>query len=323
MPVFSDDPAGLRLDLGARIDLDDADLDRVNFGGLGESGGGEEHRQSRDESLAAHGRHYGSLGPDLTIRLDAGRRRLIVLRLRLNLNLMIRSALILALASFALTAASRRQRLLARRPVVERRVACMGTLLDWTIVGRNREQALAASEQRVVEITPRRGSADDLAPDSPLSRLDERARSARTVPLDSEIFGVLAEVLAWAAAHGKRVRSDGASADARLGPARIAGASPRPQAARRPRRPRDPLSFAWTRRAARPLDSIRRGIDEGAWGKGYALDRAAARAPGRSRSVSALIDLGGQIARSGQRRDGRPSGRSRSPIRTTASGPWS
>ena len=57
VPVFSDDPPGLRLDLGARIDLDDAGLDRVNLGRLGESGRGKKYRESREES-GAHGPHY-------------------------------------------------------------------------------------------------------------------------------------------------------------------------------------------------------------------------------------------------------------------------
>jgi thiamine biosynthesis lipoprotein len=183
---------------------------------------------------------------------------------------------------------------------VERRVSSMGTLLRLEIVGTNREQALAASEEAVAEIR----RVEDLLTtwrDSPLRRLDE-APVGTPVPLDSELFGLLETVLGWAERTERafdptvlplvrawdlrgegRVpsREDLGRANAATGPARIR---------------LDPL-----RRTAARLDPLA-GIEEGAWGKGYALDRAVEKL-GTS-ETGALLDLGGQVVGRGRDENG-------------------
>ncbi len=198
----------------------------------------------------------------------------------------------LALVAFAAPAQS------APGYAVERRVSSMGTLLALDVVGANREQALAASEQVIVEVR----RVEDLLTtwrDSPLARLDDAAVE-RPVPLDSELFGLLETVFAWAErtdrAFDPTVLPLGRAWDLR-GAGRVPSSEALAGAlhATGPDRFRlDPANQTATR-----LDALS-GIEEGAWGKGYALDRAAARL--EDSGVSGLLNLGGQVV--GRGRDG-------------------
>jgi thiamine biosynthesis lipoprotein len=182
--------------------------------------------------------------------------------------------------------------------VVERQVSSMGTVLGLDVVAATREQALAASEEAVVEVR----RVEDLLTtwrDSPLLQLDE-APVARPVPLDTELFGLLETVFEWAE------RTDGAF-DPTLLPLvrawdlRRAGRVPPPEALARALLATGTHCFRLdpAARTATRLDALA-GIEEGAWGKGYALDRAAARL--EDSGVSGLLDLGGQVV--GRGRDG-------------------
>jgi FAD:protein FMN transferase len=210
---------------------------------------------------------------------------------------MIRAALPLAFASVALTTATHP----AAPGVVERRVASMGTLLGLNVVGVNREQVLAASELAILEIR----RVEDLLTtwrDSPLLRLDE-APVERAVALDSEIFGLLEAVFAWAE-RTDRAFDPSVLPLVRAWDLRGAGRVPSPEGLARALQATGPdrLRLDPVRRTATRLDALA-GIEEGAWGKGYALDRAAARLT--ESGVSGLLDLGGQVVARGRDEAGR------------------
>jgi thiamine biosynthesis lipoprotein len=204
------------------------------------------------------------------------------------------------LAAFALAAlAPPPERTGPARPgFVERRVSAMGTLLELDVVGSSREQALAASEEAIAEIR----RVEDLLTtwrDSPLLRLDE-APVAGPVPLDSELFGLLQTVFAWAE-RTDRAFDPTVLPLVRAWDLRGAGRVPPSEILARALDATGPDRFRLDprRRTAARLDALA-GIEEGAWGKGYALDRAVERLAGSG--VSALLDLGGHVL--GRGRDG-------------------
>jgi thiamine biosynthesis lipoprotein len=189
------------------------------------------------------------------------------------------------------------------RVSVVRRVASMGTTAEIEIVARNREEGLAASELVVEELR----RVEDLLTtwrDSPLRRLNE-APANRDVEVGTELAAALRDVLAWSE------RTDRAF-DATVAPLvrawdlRGAGRLPSPQEIADALAAVGPGSFrvdAAAGTAARLRPSA--GLDEGAWGKGYALDTAARRLAAAG-ATDARIDLGGQELALGSSESGAP-----------------
>ena len=182
--------------------------------------------------------------------------------------------------------------------VVERRLAAMGTVLSLAVSGRDRATALEASEAAVGEIARVEERLTTWRPGGPLSRLNA-ASPGETVVLGGEVAGLLAVVLEWSErtqrAFDPTVLPLVRAWDLR-GEGRVPAGSElaRALAATGPGRFRiDPMTAG-----ARRL-SPDAGIDEGAWGKGYALDRAV-RELCRAGVREALLDLGGQVSAIGR-----------------------
>ena len=191
----------------------------------------------------------------------------------------------------------------AESAVVERRLSAMGTVFEISVSAPDRASALDASEAAVREIARVEDLLSTWKPGGPLDRLNH-ARPGRPVDLEPETAAVLADVLAWSA------RTQGAFDPTVLplvrawdlrGRGRVPGAAELSRALEATGRGRFALGPA-TGRATR-LDP-EAGIDEGAWGKGYALDRAAT-ALCAAGVAQALLDLGGQLFVLGRGPDGR------------------
>ena len=182
---------------------------------------------------------------------------------------------------------------IAEPALVERRLAVMGTLLDIRVEGVDRASALEASEAAAREIDRVEALLSTWKPGGPLDRLN-RARPGEPVPIGAETAALLSDVFAWS------LRTDGAFDPTvlpliRAWDLRAAGRVPGERELSR--------ALAATGRSRFGLDtggavawrlSSEAGIDEGAWGKGYALDRAAA-ALRHAGAREALLDLGGQV----------------------------
>ena len=177
--------------------------------------------------------------------------------------------------------------------LVERQLAVMGTVFEISVSAPDRASALDASEAAVREIARVEDLLSTWKPGGPLDRLNH-ARPGRPVDLDPETAALLAEVLAWSArtqgAFDPTVLPLTCAWDLR-GRGRVPGAAELSRALEATGTGRFALESA-TGRATR-LDP-EAGIDEGAWGKGYALDRAAA-ALRRAGVRGAVLDLGGQL----------------------------
>jgi thiamine biosynthesis lipoprotein len=186
--------------------------------------------------------------------------------------------------------------LLAASPsaeTVERRLVVMGTSLEISVTASSRREALDASEAAVRELARVEALLSTWKDGGPLARLNA-APADRPVALPAELFGLLEGTFAWSertlgtfepailplvAAWGLRTggrlpsRDELAEALAATGHRRLCLDAP--------------SSSAWKLHPGA-------GIDEGAWGKGYALDRAADVL--RARGVAAaVLDLGGQV----------------------------
>jgi thiamine biosynthesis lipoprotein len=177
--------------------------------------------------------------------------------------------------------------------VVERRIVSMGTVLELRVGALDRPAALAASEEALREIERVERLLSTWKRGGPLDRLN-RARPQESVGLGRETADLLAEVEAWSR------RTGGAFDPTVLPLVRIwdlRGAGRIPSAAERERA----LEATGWRRFSFDLERAeakRRwgaGIDEGAWGKGYALDAAAGTLM-RSGVREAVLDLGGQVS---------------------------
>jgi FAD:protein FMN transferase len=218
----------------------------------------------------------------------ASRRRFgILLRLSLCLSVGV------AVPAGSLAAAHRQ----VPEPAAERRLAAMGTMLSIRVEGSDRDRALAASEAAAAEIarvedllsTWKRGGA--------LDRLNN-APAGRPVDVGTEVASLLREVRAWSS------RTHGAFDPTLLplvlawdlrGAGRVPGASTLAAAV---------SATGWSGfavpagrgglRARAVRTRVDSGIDEGAWGKGYALDRAC-RALAAAGVRRATLDLGGQV----------------------------
>jgi thiamine biosynthesis lipoprotein len=178
--------------------------------------------------------------------------------------------------------------------VVERRLAAMGTVLGLSVSGPDRGTALQASEAAAGEIARVEELLTTWRPGGPLDRLNA-ANPGETVILGAEVAGLLAAVLEWSERTGRAfdptvlplVRAWDLRGGGRV-PAESDLA--RGLAATGPGRFRVDAAAAGARRLSPDA-----GIDEGAWGKGYALDRAVAELR-RAGVREALVDLGGQVS---------------------------
>jgi thiamine biosynthesis lipoprotein len=187
---------------------------------------------------------------------------------------------------------------------VERRVETMGTMLEITVRARHREIALAASEAALAEIERVEALLTTWRPGGELATVDA-AQAGRSTPVSSELAQLLAEVFAWSA------RTQDAFDPAvlplvRAWDLRGAGRIPPPEELARARRAsgtsRFRIDVAGRRVERRDPDAA---IDEGAWGKGYGLDRAA-RILQEARIESALLNLGGEVLAFGDDQPERP-----------------
>jgi thiamine biosynthesis lipoprotein len=174
----------------------------------------------------------------------------------------------------------------------------MGTLLAVSVAGPDRAAALLASEEAVREIGRVEERLTTWRKGGPLDRVN-RARPGEPVALDPEVSTLLAAVFEWSE------RTEGAF-DPTVAPLvrawDLRGKGRVPDAGSLAR------AFAATGRQRFRLDAaageVRRlsadaGIDEGAWGKGYALDRAI-EALRRAGVREATLDLGGQVSALGR-----------------------
>jgi len=181
---------------------------------------------------------------------------------------------------------------------IERRLEAMGTLLGLSVAGPDRAAAFEASETAVREISRVEALLTTWRPGGPLDSVNT-APPGRAVVLDAELSQVLETVFGWSE------RTDGAFDPTVLplvrawdlrGPGRIPDAAALSRALAATGRGRFRFDAGTGRTLRLAADA---GIDEGAWGKGYALDRAVwvLRRCGVSK---ALLDLGGQVAAVGR-----------------------
>lgn len=181
---------------------------------------------------------------------------------------------------------------------IVRHLAAMGTALSLTVSAPTRDSAVRASEAGVREIERIEALLSTWREDSPLARLNAVAPGT-AVELPAELFKLLKGVFEW------RERTGGAF-DPTVAPLvrawglRGAGRIPGPAELLTARRVTGPslFSFEESSLSVSRHDALA-GIDEGAWGKGWALDRAAA-AMREAGAVSGLLDLGGQILTFGE-----------------------
>lgn len=176
---------------------------------------------------------------------------------------------------------------------VERRVASMGTTVDLVVRMKYREQALDASEAAIRELNRVEALLTTWKRGGELDRIDA-APAGRPVAVSRELVDLLATVFAWVP------RTQGAF-DPTVAPLMRAwdlrgqGRIPTPAqlSAARAAVGTDKFRLDAAASSVTRLDASA-GVDEGAWGKGYGLDRAAA-ALSKAGVRSALLDLGGQV----------------------------
>jgi thiamine biosynthesis lipoprotein len=181
---------------------------------------------------------------------------------------------------------------------ITRHLAVMGTALALALSAPTREAALLASEAGVREIERIEALLSTWREDTPLARLNAAAPGA-AVEFPAELFRLLERVFEWSGKTGGAfdptvaplVRAWGLR-----GGGRIPGLSEL-LAARRATGS-SLFSFEESSSSISRRDSAA-GIDEGAWGKGWALDKAA-DAMRDAGAVSGLLDLGGQILAFGE-----------------------
>ena len=181
----------------------------------------------------------------------------------------------------------------AATAAAERRVAAMGTTFQVVVRLPRREQALVQAGVAIDEVRRVEDLLTTWRAGSPLSRVNE-ASPGEEVPTGVELASVLSEVFDWSGRTGHAF-------DPTVAPLvrawDLRGAGPSGFAGRDRGGPGSDRRRSLSIEPARGI-VVRRdphaGIEEGAWGKGYALDRAAARLRG-SGVTDALLDLGGQV----------------------------
>jgi len=187
----------------------------------------------------------------------------------------------------------------ATAAAVERRLVAMGTYLDLRVEASDRPAALRASEEAVAEISRIENLLSTWKPAGPLDRLN-RARPGEVVTVGREAANLLADVETWSQ------RTDGAFDPTvlplvRAWALRGDGRIPSDVERRRAIAATGARHFRIDPEKGEAMRlSLRAGIDEGAWGKGYALDAAAARLK-KAGVREALLDLGGQLLVLGHR----------------------
>src|SRR5450759_3731687 len=179
-----------------------------------------------------------------------------------------------------------------------RHLAAMGTALSLTVSAPTRDAALRASEAGVREIERVEALLSTWRDDTPLARVNTAAPGLPT-PVSPELFALLKRVFDW------ETKTGGAFDPTVLPLVRAWGlrSGGRIPGADELRAARDAtglslFSFEESSSTVTRRDALA-GIDEGAWGKGWALDKAAAamRAAG---ATSGILDLGGQILAFGE-----------------------
>lgn len=177
---------------------------------------------------------------------------------------------------------------------IERRLAAMGTVLDLAVAGCDRAAALRASEAAVREIGRVEEEITTWRPGGALDRLNA-SRPGEAVRLDPELGALLAAVFDWSertrGAFDPTVLPLVRAWDLR-GRGRVPDAREISRALAATGRGQFRLGRATGEGRRLSADA---GIDEGAWGKGYALDRAVAVLR-RVGVRNALLDLGGQVS---------------------------
>ncbi len=184
--------------------------------------------------------------------------------------------------------------------LVERHLEAMGTLLGLSVAGPDRAAALESSEKAVREIARVEALITTWRPGGPLDRVNT-APPGEAVLMDAEVSELLNTVFGWSE------RTEGAFDPTVLPLVRawdLRGRGCVPDVATLSRalaatgRDRFALDAATGRTRRLSSDA---GIDEGAWGKGYALDRAVSELK-RCGVREALLDLGGQVSAIGPAR---------------------
>ncbi|MGZ5425994.1 MAG: FAD:protein FMN transferase [Thermoanaerobaculia bacterium] len=181
---------------------------------------------------------------------------------------------------------------------IVRHLAAMGTALSMTVSAPTRDAALSASEAGVREIERIEALLSTWRDDTPLARLNAAAPGVpHEVP--AQLFDLLKRVFEWK-------KATGGAFNPTVGPLvkvwrlRTGGRIPDATALARARDASRPDLFTFEESSLRVTRWARAaGIDEGAWGKGWALDRAAA-AMREAGALSGLLDLGGQILTFGE-----------------------
>jgi len=171
----------------------------------------------------------------------------------------------------------------------------MGTSLELRVTASDRTSALAASEAAAREVERVEALLSTWRPGTPLTRVNEGPVGV-PIGVPREVASLLADMLALADRTGGAfdptvaplVRAWGLREGGRVpSPAEIAAA-------------REALGAVRVDRAAATVTRLHSGagLDEGAWGKGYALDRAASIL--RGLGASGVLDLGGQLLALGE-----------------------
>jgi thiamine biosynthesis lipoprotein len=177
--------------------------------------------------------------------------------------------------------------------IAERRLMAMGTVLNLRVAGQDRAAALKASEAGALEVARIEELLSTWRTGGALDRLNHSGPN-QPIEVGTEVAGLLSEVLAWSS------RTEGAF-DPTVAPLvrawdlRGSGRVPPPGEIARALEAVGPANISLD--GARGMAARQHpdaGIDEGAWGKGYALDRAAA-AIEKAGGVPLAVDLGGQI----------------------------
>lgn len=182
---------------------------------------------------------------------------------------------------------------------LERQVLAMGTTLGLELSGPSEAHLQAASEKALAEVARIEAGISTWREDSVFSRLN-RAQGAR-VHLENEWFDLLAAVSLFA-------RRTGGAFDPALGPLieawglRAGGTLPSKTSLRQAR---NASGFRWLRldeqQGTAQLLKAGSAVEEGGFGKGYALDRAAQRLQAEG-PTSGLLDFGGQLLAFGEGR---------------------
>ena len=176
---------------------------------------------------------------------------------------------------------------------IARHLAAMGTALSLTVSAPTRDAALRASEAGVREIERVEALLSTWRADTPLARLNAAVPGVST-PVSAELFDLLKRIFEW------QRETDG-TFDPTVLPLvrawglRSGGRIPGADELRAARAATGPQFFTFEESSLRVTrrDALA-GIDEGAWGKGWALDKAVA-ALREAGATSGVLDLGGQI----------------------------